>query len=112
MTLKKQLPANLHPAQVRGALTAVIRKTLGAEKTFNAKGWLNIGLAGEQPGLADVYITTGSLYLCAEIFLPLGLSPADEFWSAPEMPWSSVKIWNGANAELDHALDLRQFRMP
>jgi hypothetical protein len=112
MALRKQLPANLAPAQIRGALTAVIRKTLGADKTFNEKGWLNIGLAGNQPGLADVYITTGSLYLCADIFLPLGLSPADEFWSAAATPWSAVKIWNGQNAELDHALDTRQLRVP
>jgi len=108
MCFKKQLPAGLAPAQVRGALTAVIRKTLGAPSTFNEKGWLSIGLSGNQPGLADVYITTGSLYLCADIFLPLGLPPSDDFWSGADMPWSSVKIWNGQDAVLDHALDIKK----
>ncbi len=34
-----------------------------------------------QPGLADFYITTGSLYLCTTIFLPLGLPADDPFWT-------------------------------
>jgi hypothetical protein len=107
MAYKKQLPASLQPAQVRGALAAVIKKTLGAPQTFNADGWLNIGLYGKQPGLADVYITTGSLYICSDIFLPLGLPETDEFWSAPDAPWTSVKIWSGQDVAADHALDLK-----
>ncbi|RYE14471.1 MAG: DUF2264 domain-containing protein, partial [Sphingobacteriales bacterium] len=71
MALLNQLPASLKPAQVRGALMAVIKKTMDARGTFNAGGWLNIGLAGHQPGIADVYNTTGSLYICTNIFLPL-----------------------------------------
>jgi hypothetical protein len=105
---KKQLPAKLLPAQVRGALTALIQKTLGAPQTFNDAGWLNIGLYGKQPGLADFYITTGSLYICADIFLPLGLPDTDEFWSSPDAPWTSVKIWSGQDVPADHALDIRK----
>jgi len=108
MALRKQLPASLKPAQIRGALTAVIRKTLDATGTFNKDGWLNIGVAGDQPDLADVYNTTGSLYLCSVIFLPLGLPETDEFWSAPALPWSSAKIWNGMDTPGDHALDLNK----
>ena len=37
-------------------------------------------------------------------FLPLGLPPADEFWSAPAVPWTSKLIWSGENAPADHAL--------
>jgi hypothetical protein len=107
MAYKKQLPASLQPAQVRGALTAVIKKTLGAPQTFTADGWLNIGLYGKQPGLADFYITTGSLYICSNIFVPLGLPETDEFWSAPDAPWTSVKIWSGQDVTADHALDLK-----
>jgi hypothetical protein len=105
---KKQLPTKLLPAQVRGALTALIQKTLGAPQTFNDAGWLNIGLYGKQPGLADFYITTGSLYICADIFLPLGLPDNDEFWSSPDAPWTSVRIWSGQDVPADHALDIRK----
>lgn len=106
MTLRKQLPANISPAQVRGALTAVIKKTLGAPNTFNANGYLNIGLYGTQRNLADFYINTGSLYLCNTIFLPLGLPDTDEFWSAPSTPWTAVKVWSGQDVPADHALEL------
>lgn len=110
MAYKQQLPASLKPAQVRCALTAVINKTLQSPTTFNNKGWLNIGLYGQQPNLADVYITTGSLYICMDVFLPLGLPATDEFWSAPPLPWTSVKIWNGGQgAEPDHAMDTNKF---
>ncbi|MCM5530142.1 DUF2264 domain-containing protein [Parasegetibacter sp. NRK P23] len=107
MAARKRLPPGLKPAQVRGALTAVITRTLGAPKTFNEKGWLTLGLYGEQPGLADFYITTGSLYLCATIFLPLGLPETDPFWADPDTPWSSAAIWSGQDAKVDHALDLK-----
>jgi hypothetical protein len=106
MALRKDLPKSLPPAQIRGALTAVIKKTLQATGTFNRDGWLNIGLFGSQPNLGEFYITTGSLYLCTEVFLPLGLPDTDEFWSAPAMPWTSVKIWHGENVHADHAMDL------
>lgn len=106
MSLKKALPDNLNPAQVRGALTAVIKKTTEAATTFTKDGWLNIGLYGSQPDIADVYITTGSLYLCSEILLPLGLPETDTFWSAPAAPWTAVKVWSGQDLPADHALDI------
>lgn len=109
MSWRKQLPASLPPAQVRSALTAVIRKIFDAPNTFSKDGWLNLGLYGYQPGLADSYINTGSEYLCSEIFLPLGLPETDEFWSSPSIPWTSVKVWSGQNTlNADHALDIRQ----
>jgi hypothetical protein len=109
MAWRKQLPASLSPAQVRSALTAVIKKTLESSSTFTKDGWLNIGLYGYQPGLADFYINTGSLYLCTTVFLPLGLPETDEFWSAPSQPWTAVKVWSGQDSvPADHALDIRQ----
>jgi hypothetical protein len=105
---RQQLPPSLQPAQVRGALTAVIQKTLSAPNTFTKSGWLNIGLHGHQPGMADFYITTGSLYLCSAIFLPLGLPETDPFWSAPAAPWTAVKAWTGQEFPADHALDLHR----
>jgi hypothetical protein len=107
MAYHKQLPATLPPSQIRGALTAVIKKTLESPTTFTADGWLNIGLYGNQPDLADVYTTTGSLYICLSAFLPLGLPESDGFWSSPSLPWTAVKVWRGDDVKGDHALDIR-----
>jgi hypothetical protein len=105
---RRRLPESLSPGQVRSALTAVMKRTLGAPGTFSKEGWLNIGLAGQQEKLADAYITTGSEYLCTEVFQPLGLGPADAFWAAPGEPWTAVKVWGGGDSvHADHALDLR-----
>jgi hypothetical protein len=105
MALRRELPEGVTPAQVRGALTAVIRRTLEAPETFDADGWLRIGLAGHQPGVGERYISTGSLYLCTVAFLPLGLSADDEFWTAPAEDWTSRKAWSGAPLTTDHAID-------
>jgi hypothetical protein len=108
MALLGQLPVSLSPGQVRSALTAVIKKTLGAPGTFSEQGWLNIGLHGHQEGLADAYITGGSLYLCSEVFLPLGLGVEDRFWAGPGAAWTSVKVWGGMDSvKADHALDIK-----
>lgn len=104
MALRRELPASVPPAAARGALGAVIRRTLEAPGTFDAQGWLRIGLAGDQPDLAERYISTGSLYLCTAAFLPLGLPASDPFWSAPDEPWTSVKIWRGDDLPADSAL--------
>lgn len=106
MALRKTLPSSLQPAQVRSALTAVIKKTMASPSTFTKDGWLNIGLYGHQPDLADFYINTGSLYLCMTAFLPLGLPPTDAFWSAPPQPWTAVKVWSGQDTPGDHALHI------
>jgi hypothetical protein len=90
--------------RVRAALTAVIRKLLDAPGTFDAGGWLTVGFCGRQPHLGETYISTGSLYLCAAVFLPLGLKPADPFWSAPAEDWTARRIWRGEDAPADHAI--------
>lgn len=106
--LRKSLPAEVSPEQVRGALTAVMRRTLTPRGTFDEKGWLRIGLAGHQPSIGEVYISTGSLYLCTTAFLPLGLPAEDRFWSGVAAPWSGFKVWSGADFKSDHALEGRQ----
>lgn len=104
MALRRELPERVSPGQVRSALTAVIRQTLGAEETFDAEGWLRVGVHGHQPGLAESYISTGSLYLCSAVFLPLGLPASDPFWSAPPADWTQRKLWMGQDLPADHAL--------
>jgi hypothetical protein len=99
------LPAEVTPSQTRCALSAVIERTLSPAGTFSPEGWLQIGLAGHQPGLGETYISTGSLYLCSAAWLPLGLPSADPFWSQPATPWTSQLIWSGKNLQGDHAHD-------
>lgn len=105
MARRNALPEGISPQQVRSALTAVIRRTLEPAGTFDRAGWLQIGLAGHQPSLGETYISTGSLYLCTTVFLPLGLSPESPFWSAPPTDWTSRKLWSGTNLKADHAQD-------
>ncbi len=104
IALRRALPEGVSPPQVRGALTAVIRKTLEAPGTFDADGWLRIGFCGHQPGVGETYISTGSLYLCSVAFLPLGLDANDTFWSAASQPWTSVRAWSGQAFPIDHAI--------
>ena len=102
LALRGELPPTVRPAQVRGALAAVHARTLDAPGTFDADGWLRIGLAGHQPSLGEPYISTGSLYLCTLSFLPLGLPPTDPFWSDPPAAWTQRRIWSGENVPADH----------
>jgi hypothetical protein len=104
MALRQQLPAAVLPAAVRGALTAVQERTLDAPGSFDARGWLRIGVAGHQPELGEPYISTGSLYLCSAAWLPLGLASSAPFWSDAEADWTQKKIWSGRTAAIDHAL--------
>lgn len=104
MALQHNLPAELPPAQVRSALTAVIRRTMDAPGTYDRAGWLQIGLCGHQPALGETYISTGSLYLCSVGFLPLGLPETDPFWSDPAQNWTARKIWSGGDVPVDHAI--------
>jgi hypothetical protein len=105
--LHRSLPDELDPAQVRGALTAAIGRSLGSPGTFDDAGWLRIGLAGHQPGIGESYISTGSLYLCAQVLLPLGLPPDDRFWTRPAVPWTAQRAWSGSAFPIDKALETR-----
>jgi len=102
--LRRDLPEGVAPAQVRGALTAAIRRCIDAPGTFEPEGWLRIGLCGHQPGAGERYISTGSLYLCATGLLPLGLPASDPFWSAPPAPWTARLAWSGEPFPIDKAL--------
>ncbi len=99
-----KLPKEVAPAQVRPALTAVIQRTTESPETFDAKGWLTIGLHGHQPSLGETYISTGSLYLCATVLMPLGLPASDAFWADQATDWTAKKVWKGVDIPTDHAL--------
>lgn len=103
IALWKELPKEVAPAQVRSALYVMIHNQLNAPETFDKKGWLQIGLYGHQPNIGEGYISTGSLYLCSEAFLVLGLPTTDSFWSDGYQPWTQKKIWSGEIIPIDHA---------
>jgi hypothetical protein len=104
LALLRQLPASLPAPQVRSALTAVIRNMIEPEGTFDDGGWLRIGFRGHQPWIGEPYVSTGSLYLCTVVFLPLGLDPSDPFWSGEPTDWTAKRIWSGGQAGIDKAL--------
>jgi len=98
------LPAHLNPAQVRCALTVVIKRQLAQKNTFDADGWLRVGYAGAQAHMSETYINTGSEYLVCAGFCALGLPASDPFWANPYADWTSRKAWNNAEVPADHAI--------
>lgn len=104
MAYLEKLPKELSPAQVRCALSKVIKRTMNMPGTFDREGWLNIGFAGHQPDIGEGYICTGSLYLCAAAFLPLGLNESSKFWSLPDEKWTSKRTWDGEDILADSGL--------
>jgi hypothetical protein len=104
MALRHELPDGVSPAQVRCAMTAVMRRMMHAPGTFDEAGWLTIGFAGHQPFIGEGYISTGSTYLCSTGLLPLGLAESDPFWQLPAEEWTSRRLWSGGDAPIDHAV--------
>jgi len=104
IALWQELPEEVSPAQVRSALRAIIGRHMEAEDMFDKNGWLTLGFFGHQPEIAEPYISTGSLYLCSQVFLPLGLSEKASFWSLPAEEWTQQKIWGGKTPVIDKAI--------
>ncbi len=104
VVFREMLSSEITYGQVRSALTKVYTRLFDSEGTFDDSGWLRLGLAGHQPGLAESYISTGSLYLCTVGFLPLGLSASHPFWTDEAADWTSKKLWNGENLPRDQAM--------
>jgi len=104
MALRHHLPSELKPAAVRAGLTAVIQRVIEAPGTFDKDGWLTVGVVGRQAKSAESYISTGSVYLCTEGLLQLGLPASDPFWTEPGAPWTQKRLWSGEDLPGDHAL--------
>jgi hypothetical protein len=105
MALQKTLPQHVSGQQVRFALYSLIKKQMEAPNTYDANGWLQIGVYGHQAGIGDLYISTGSLYLCAQAYLFLGLPATDPFWNGKDEDWTNKKVWNGVAVPVDHAIE-------
>ncbi len=105
ISLLRELPPELKPGAVRSALTAVIRRMVEAPGTFDEHGWLQVGSVGQQPSIREGYISTGSLYLCLDGLVQLGLPANDAFWTVPAEAWTQKRIWSGEDIPADHAYE-------
>lgn len=103
--LMKILPRNIKPAQVRSALTTVLKKQFAENQNFSSNGWLLVGLNGSQLDISESDINTGSVYFCCAIFLALGLPASDLFWTEPYAEWTSVQAWTGQPIQKDQTID-------
>ena len=102
MAWYRELPAGVTPAQVRCALTAVLKRMFATGENFNEGGFLTIGFTGRQPNVADWYTNNGSLYMTSLSFLPLGLPASDAFWTDAPQDWTNKKAWSGKPFPKDH----------
>jgi len=99
-----RMPEGVSRGQVRGALTAVIRRLYEQPGTFDEEGWLTIGVCGEQKEMGDSYLSTPCVYLCSVGFIPLGLPASHPFWTENVQPWSSMKAFGGDQLPIDSFL--------
>ncbi|WGQ10494.1 DUF2264 domain-containing protein [Pedobacter gandavensis] len=105
VALMDKLPTQISPAQVRSGLTAVMHRMFEQCDNFDKAGWLVLGFCGSQPGIADSYTSTGSLYMATLGFLPLGLPADNEFWTAPAADWTAKKAWSGQAFKKDYHVE-------
>lgn len=100
----EKLPESLTNAQVRCAISAVMRRMFSVEGNFDANNYLQLGFVGHQPNIADYYTNTGSLYITSLGFLPLGLPANHDFWTSEPAEWTSKKAWSGQPFAKDYAV--------
>jgi len=103
--LLEKLPDYVKPAQVRCGLTKVIYNLYNGNQNFDQQGWLVLGFNGHQPEVADIYTSTGSLYMATLGFLTLGLPADHKFWTDEAAPWTSLKAWKGEQIKKDYKVE-------
>jgi hypothetical protein len=103
--LMEKLPEGITPAQVRCALTAVMHNMFDGPQNFDKNGWLLLGFNGSQPMVADIYTSTGSLYMATLGFLDLGLPATHAFWTDPPADWTARKAWSGQPLKKDYKVE-------
>ena len=102
MAYRGQLPETLSPGGTRAALMAVCKRMMEAPGTFDENSWLNVGVVGKQIRAKNIYIFTGSLYMCVTGLTHLGLPETDPFWTDPPEKWFQQKVWSGDDIGEQH----------
>lgn len=97
----KLLPNNLPSAQVRCGLYAVLKRHMETSTNFDKNGFLTVGFNGAQERMAESYVSSGSSYHCCTLFLPLGLSEQDHFWTDKDQDWTALKAFKGVEFAAD-----------
>lgn len=105
VALMEKLPSGISPAQVRCGITAVMHRLFDQCNNFDKDGWLLLGFCGSQPNIADIYTSTGSLYMATLGFLPLGLPADHNFWTAGAEDWTGKKAWTGQAFKKDYHVE-------
>ncbi|MFZ4262800.1 DUF2264 domain-containing protein [Sphingobacterium sp. HJSM2_6] len=102
VALDNKLPESLSPAQVRCAMTAMLKNIYNHE-LYDQHGWLVLGLTSANQGnIADSYTNSGSLYEASLSFIALGLPETDPFWSSKPEQWTSQKAFSGQKFPRDY----------
>jgi len=112
MALEEKLPVSLSPGSIKKALCLSIEKTLdvsakgnlGGNAIDQSSGILRPGLFNFDPQLAEIYISTASLYLCTWAFIPLGLGKDHEFWTVEKSQTTAEKLKMSQGLGIDAAL--------
>lgn len=99
---KYGLPQHITNGQLRSALTLVMKNMFSTADNFTQDGYLQLGFVGHQPEIADYYTNNGSLYITSLVFLPLGLSPDQPFWTDTPEDWTSKRAWSGKQIPKDY----------
>lgn len=96
------LPASIALSTARDAIKRCIAATL-KPASYSTDGWLRLGVSGSQPSMAEVYLSTGSMYLASAAFMPLGLAADHPFWTAPAQALPNDLWANGEVPTIDAA---------
>ena len=96
------IPKEISGGQIRCALNAVLKKQMASNTNFDSKGFLTVGFNGEQEKMQESYVSSGSPYHCATIFLPLGVPKEHSFWISENQKWTALKAYIGEEFEADH----------
>jgi hypothetical protein len=105
LALRKQLPASLPEGQVRAALHAAHQAVWRNPTNFSKDGFLTLGFAGHNPGIADTYSNNGSMYIASTGLLTLGLAASDSYWTTPPLDWTQKKAYANMPFPKDYAVD-------
>lgn len=99
------LPAEVAPAQVRCALTAVMKRMMEAPGTFDEKGWLKIGFCGSAAGYRRGLHQYRQSVSVLRRFPAAGTPARRSVLERPDADWTSLKLWKGIDLPADHAVN-------